>query len=174
MRKFEEELKGGHPNSLGNTIKVVQEVLEDHHLFDALFNCYFSTDEVVRLRTSNAMKRIAQEQKLLLVPYIDQLLTKVAVIQQASAQWTLAQLFDVLEKELSVEQKEQAKNVLKKNLAQHQDWIVLNQTMATLTKWAIKDDVLMEWMLAHLKRLSTDERKSVARRAEKMLLRLKK
>ena len=30
-----------------------------------------SDDEVVRLRTSNAMKRVARENKALLVPYLD-------------------------------------------------------------------------------------------------------
>ena len=61
MRNFEERLTGGHPNSLGNTIEVVEEVLQHHEAFDELFNCYFSTDEVVRLRVSNAMRRVYKE-----------------------------------------------------------------------------------------------------------------
>ncbi len=56
MKNFENRLKGRHPNSLGNTIEIVEEVLADYKLFDELFNCYFSEDETVRLRTSNAMK----------------------------------------------------------------------------------------------------------------------
>jgi len=58
MNDFEKRLKGGHPNSLGNTIEVVEEVLAKNDLFNELFNCYFSNDEVVRLRTSNAMNFI--------------------------------------------------------------------------------------------------------------------
>lgn len=55
MKNFEQRLKGGHLNSLGNTIEIVEEVLAENELFNELFNCYFSDDELVRLRTSNAM-----------------------------------------------------------------------------------------------------------------------
>ena len=57
---FEHMLSGGHPNSLGNTVEVVEIVLSDRFLLENLYNCYLSQDEVVRLRTSNAMKRICQ------------------------------------------------------------------------------------------------------------------
>ncbi|MEL6303912.1 MAG: hypothetical protein AAFQ20_03895, partial [Bacteroidota bacterium] len=105
---FEQRLTGGHPNSLGNTVSVVAEVLETPSHFDAFFRCYFSEDEVVRLRVSNGMKRIAKEKPELLVPYLDRFLTEIAVIPQASTQWTLSQLFLMLEHRLSDSQKEQA------------------------------------------------------------------
>ncbi|GAB4243341.1 MAG: hypothetical protein Tsb0034_21160 [Ekhidna sp.] len=57
MKNFEARLSGGHPNSLGNTIEVVDAVLADPSNFEELFDCYQSDDEVVRLRVSNAMKR---------------------------------------------------------------------------------------------------------------------
>ena len=59
---FAAMLTGGHPNSLGRTIEVVDAVLADRSKLEELYSCYFSADEVVRLRTSNAMKRIAREQ----------------------------------------------------------------------------------------------------------------
>ncbi|WP_272149171.1 hypothetical protein [Tenacibaculum aiptasiae] len=80
MKNFEERLKGGHPNSLGNTVEIVEEVLAENELFNELFNCYHSNDEVVRLRTSNAMKRICKAKKILLIPYIDLFLTDIAQI----------------------------------------------------------------------------------------------
>lgn len=169
MRDFEQRLTGGHPNSLGNTLEVVEEVFEDHSLFDELFNCYFSNDEVVRLRTSNAVKRVCKAQKHVLIPYIDRLLTEIAVIDQASTQWTLANLFDLLSKEMSSAQKDRAEEIMKNNLANHQDWIVLNNSMETLGKWSKKDETLKAWLLPHLKRLSADDRKSVAGRADKLL-----
>jgi len=164
---FEAQLSGGHPNSLGNTVAVVQTVLQEPKKFDALFQCYFSNNEIVRLRVSNAMKRIAKENKSLLIPYIDKLLTQIANIDQASTQWTLAQLFDTLHKELSPQQKEQAQAIMQRNLAQHQDWIVLNQTMNTLGKWAKKNADLKSWLTLHLERLAADERKSVSKTAQK-------
>lgn len=169
MKDFESRLKGGHPNSLGNTVEVVEAVLADNDLFDELFHCYFSTDEVVRLRTSNAMKRICKAKKPILVPYMDRFLTDIAEIDQASTQWTLAQLFGMLEPEMTERQIGQAKKIMKNNLAHHGDWIVLNQTMDTLTGWSEKDTDLKTWILPHLERLSSDERKSVSGRAKKMI-----
>lgn len=174
MKGFEEKLTGGHPNSLGNTLEVVDEVLADNTLFDELFHCYFSTDDVVHLRTSNAMKRIGKENKALLVHYIDRFLTDIASIDQASTQWTLAQLFDLLNKELTPEQKAQATVIMKRNVAEHTDWIVLAQTMDTLAKWAKKDPDLKEWLLPQLERHTGDSRKSVASKATKMIQQLNK
>ena len=166
---IEERLTGGHPNSLGNTIEVVEEVLQNPSLFEEFFNCYFSTDEVVRLRVSNGIKRICKADKSLVLPYVDRLLNEIAKINQASTQWTLAQLFLMLEKDLSESQKSKAKEILRNNLATHSDWIVLNQTIETLGKWSVKDEALKAWLLPHLKRLSKDERKSVAKRTLKTL-----
>ena len=172
MKNFEERLKGGHPNSLGNTVEVVDEVLAENQLFNELFNCYFSNDEIVRLRTSNAMKRICKANKSILIPYIDRFLTDIAKIDQASTQWTLSQLFGMLDKDMTKKQIEQAKNIMKNNLSNHTDWIVLNQTMDTLTKWAKKDEDLKDWINPHLERLTADERKSVSGRAKKMIEKL--
>lgn len=173
MRNFEERLKGGHPNSLGNTVEIVDEVLVENALFDELFNCYFSTDEVVRLRTSNAMKRICKEKDSILVPYVDRFLNEISKINQASTQWTLAQLFGMLEKKMTDAQIEKAKSILKVNLANHNDWIVLNQTMEVLTNLAKQDLALKNWMMPQLERLSVDKRKSVAAKAFKMSAKLK-
>ena len=172
MQNFEQQLTGGHPNSLGNTIAVVDAVLANPNLFDELFHCYFSTDEVVRLRTSNAMKRIAKANKPLLVPYLGRLIEEIAQINQASTQWTLAQLFDWYAKELTEAQHTAATAIMKHNLANHTDWIVLNNTMEALAKWAKADADLRQWVLPHLETHSADARKSVASRAKKLLTRL--
>ena len=174
MKNFEERLKGGHPNSLGNTIEVVDEVLAENELFNELFNCYFSNDEVVRLRTSNAMKRICKAKKSILMPYIDRFLTDIAKIDQASTQWTIAQLFGMLQKDMDDNQIKQARRIMENNLENHNDWIVLNQTMDTLTNWAIKDAELKDWLKPHLQRLREDKRKSVSGSAKKMIEKLEK
>lgn len=168
MKNFEKRLKGGHPNSLGNSLEVVDEVFADHSCFDELFNCYFSTDGIVRLRTSNAIKRVCKEEKQLLVPYINRFLTEISKIDQASTQWTLSQLFDMLEKHMSNPQILQAKTIMKNNLENHNDWIVLNATMDTLAKWSKKDVELRNWLIPNLKRISKDERKSVSGKAKKL------
>ncbi|MEL6751864.1 MAG: hypothetical protein AAFO70_07265, partial [Pseudomonadota bacterium] len=92
---FEQMLTGGHPNSLGRTLEVVDIVLADRPRQADLYRCYFSHDEIVRLRTSNAMKRVTIEHPSWTMDFMDGLQNDVAAIDQASTQWTLALLFDL-------------------------------------------------------------------------------
>ena len=55
---FEGMLTGGHHNSLGRTVEVAEQVLAQPNCLEALFSCYNSDDDVVRLRTSSAIKRV--------------------------------------------------------------------------------------------------------------------
>lgn len=167
-------LTGGHPNSLGRTIEVVEQVLADPGRFEELFRCYSSEDAVVRLRTSNAMKRIEAENHALLVPYIDRFIDEIGELDQASAQWTIAQLFERLSGDMDERQRAAALKIMKRNLAEHDDWIVLNATMATLAEWARDDRDLTIWLKPHLERLLSDSRKSVASRATTTLRSLKR
>ena len=169
QKSFEIMLTGGHPNSLGRTVVVVAMVLADRARLGELYACYQSADAVVRLRTSNALKRISRERPEWLVPLMDGFLTEIAALDQASAQWTLADLFETLAPLMTPTQCQQAEAVLKRNLAQHTDWIVLNQTMKTLGAWAKQDAELKAWLLPHLQRLGGDGRKSVAKTAVKTL-----
>ena len=162
-------LTGGHPNSLGNTIEVVDTVLAHSEKLEELYACYFSSDETVRLRTSNALKRVSKERPEGLIPYIDGLLRDVSQIEQASTKWTLANLFETLAPYMSGEQKARAKDVLKENLASHDDWIVLKNTSQTLGEWAKEDADLRGWLVPHLERLSKDNRKTVSKTAAKYL-----
>jgi hypothetical protein len=165
---FEEMLTGGHPNSLGRTIEVVNIVLSNSARLSNLYNCYFSVDEIVRLRTSNAIKRISLENPGWLIPYIDKLISEISKINQPSVQWTLANLFQTLSVFMSETQKASAKKIIRNNLENYTDLIVINNAMDTLSKWAIKDSDLKEWLLPHLERLARDPRKSAAGRAMKI------
>lgn len=172
MQNYEQKLTWGHPNSLWNTVEVVEEVLNNSEYFNELFECYFSKDEVVRLRVSNAMKRIAKASPEIIVPYLNRFIDEISLIDQASTQWTFAQIFLILEKFVTDEQKQKAKKIIQKNLENSDDWIVLNASMETLWKWAKKNDKLRNWLLPILKKLQDDERKSVAGRAKKILEKL--
>lgn len=166
---FEAMLTGGHPNSLGRTLEVVDCVLADRRQLHELYCCYDSDDEVVRLRTSNAIKRICKEKPDWLVPYIDKLINRTSLIDQASTQWTLATLFQLLQSSMNQSQRIKAIGVLKRNLESHDDWIVLNNTMQVLAEWDESDNELMTWLKPQLQRLHVDKRKSVSRRAGKLL-----
>lgn len=170
--RFEDMLTGGHPNSLGRTVEVVETVLHIPDRMEELFGCYQSDDEVVRLRTSSAIKRIEAERRALVLPLVDRLIGEIGQLDQASAQWTLATLFGRMKEDLSAKQHAGALSIMKRNLANHQDWIVLNTTMEVLTAWSADDESLRGWIRPHLERLRDDPRKSVSSRAAKMLARL--
>ena len=166
---FEDMLTGGHPNSLGRTVEVVDIILADPGRFSDLYACYSSKDEVVRLRVSNAMRRVQAEKPELLIPYIDRLISQIGNLNQPSAQWTLPKLFEAALPQMSDAQKKGALAIVMRNLAEHDDWIVLNNSIEYLTNRAQTDQTLKTWLYPHLNRLKNETRKSVASRAKKAL-----
>jgi hypothetical protein len=172
MEDFETALSGGHPNSLGRTIEVVDAVLADRSLLGDLYQCYFSSDEVVRLRVASAMKRMAIAEPGWVMDYMDGLQSDIAAIDQPSVQWTLALIFDATVDHLSAAQRRRAVEIMKQNIAHRDDWIVLNNSMKVLGRWAMDDTALAEWLRPHAKRLKDDRRTSVASSARKLLERI--
>ena len=70
---------------------------------------------------------------------------------------------------LSSEQRLRAIDVMKSNLSHHTDWIVLNNSMKVLGRWAKDDPALAAWLRPHAVRLADDDRRSVAGNARKLL-----
>jgi len=169
LTSFENALTGGHPNSLGNTILIVEEILKNNDRIQELFDCYFSKDEIVRLRVSNAFKRIAKEKPELVVAFLDQFISTISKINQASTQWTFAQLFMILDKFVNEKQRLEVVRILKNNLINCNDWIVLNFTMEALVGYSKVYSELKPWLKPILEKLAKDSRKSVANRATKYL-----
>lgn len=172
VEPFQAMLSGGHPNSLGRTVEVVEAVLADRARLAELYECYFSSDEVVRLRVSSAMKRVTTAHPDWTMDYMDRLQDQVAGIDQASTQWTLALLFDLTRALLSPPQRTRAVEIMQRNLAGHHDWIVLNTSMRVLGSWAEDDADLRQWLRPHARRLADDPRRSVASTARRLLERL--
>ncbi|NND75019.1 MAG: hypothetical protein HKN44_08435, partial [Ilumatobacter sp.] len=150
-------------------VEVVDAVLADRRKLAQLYACYFSDDEVVRLRVSSAMKRVTTAHPGWTMELIDGLQSEVASIDQASTQWTLALLFDLTRDLQTPEQRARSVEIMQHNLAHHDDWIVLNNTMQVLHDWSLDDAALAAWLGPHLQRLTQDRRSSVARRATKLL-----
>ncbi|MBW4438175.1 MAG: hypothetical protein KME04_13630 [Pleurocapsa minor GSE-CHR-MK-17-07R] len=168
MEPFERMLMGGHPNSLGRTLEVVDIIRANPAELEQLYQCYFSSDEVVRLRVSNAFKRISREHPDWLLPYIDRFIAEIARIDQASTRWTLAQIFHELDGLLTPQQRAGAIAVVQRNLTESDDWIVVNQSLTALGHWARSDATVKAWLLPHLERFLADPRKSVVGTASKV------
>ncbi len=167
--QLETMLTGGHPNSLGRTEEVVDLVLADRRKLADLIECYSSADVVVRLRVSSAMKRVTIAHPEWTMDFMDQLQADVAAIDQASTQWTLALIFDLTRDLLTGEQRSRAVEIMQGNIAEQDDWIVLNNSMKVLGAWANGDEGLQSWLRPHARRLAEDSRKSVASNARKLL-----
>jgi hypothetical protein len=171
INKYEEMLMGGHPNSLGETLEVVDDVLKSEKNLQDLVDCWKSEDEVVRLRVQNAVKRVAQEKPEWVAKYIPDFLSWISEIDQASTRWGLSTLFMWLDEYLDEAQQKQALKIMKDNLF-YDDWIVQNTTAESLTYYAKKDSKLKTWLIPNLRKLQKSRHKSVRKRAEKYLQQL--
>ena len=125
---FEQSLKGGHPNSLGNTLEVVDVVLGNTDKMEDLLLCYQSDDETVRLRTSNAFKRIFRAKPELFNKWKQRFIKEVAEIDQPSAKWTTIQILNELFDQLDEKEKTQSVEICLRYLRNEEDWIVINQS----------------------------------------------
>ena len=171
--KFETMLSGGHHNSLGRTLEVVDIILNDEDSLNYLFECYSSSDSTVRLRVSNAFKRIFRQNPNWFAVYVDKFQFLIPTLNQPSAEWTLAQLHLEFCDLLTEEQKTTAINISKEQLKKSKDWIVLIQTMNFLENLAKEDEALRHWLLIKLDLISKDKRKSVSKKAKEIFQSLK-
>jgi hypothetical protein len=169
---FADMLAGGHPNSLGRTVEVVAVVLADRTQFERLYQCYSDQDEVVRLRTSSAMKRLWRADPDWFAAHIERFISEIAYIDQPSARWTMAQMVAELDGYLTDDQRMRAVAMLRRNLAESRDWIVIIQSLRTLAMWAKEDAELCDWLIPQLMHFSNDPRRSVSGNARKLLLAL--
>ena len=166
---FENMLGGGHPNSLGRTVEVVEIILNNKEKMSELFECYSSDDETVRLRVSSAFKRIFRQNRHWFIEYIDRFQQLIPTLKQPSAEWTLAQLHLEMEDLLSEEQIRNAIEITKLQLIESEDWIVIIQSLNFLQHIAKKDDLLKNWLIDRLTVIAKDKRKSVKKRAKTIL-----
>ena len=166
---FEDTLTGGHHNSLGNTLVVADQVNADRSLLPELIATYASDDEVVRLRVSSALKRVAWEHPEWIQAEIGAIMNWVERLKQPSAQWSVGQMLLAIGPLLSESERERSIALMKTHIEESGDWIVLNHTMETLAQWAHHDPNLEAWLVPHLARFAEDSRKSVAKRAQRLL-----
>lgn len=171
--RFENMLRGGRRNSLGRTLEVVDIVIHDKQALADLFACYHSGDSTVRLRVSNALKRIFRQHPGWFTEYVDAFQALIPTLHQPSAEWTLAQLHTQFFDALTVEQKKVAVEISKKQLEHSNDWIVMIQTISFLEKVAKADKRLIDWLVKRLERISNDERKAVRVKALRTITSLK-
>lgn len=160
-------LTGGDPRALKNCDEVVDLVLRSPERTGELFDSVFSTDEIVRMRASDALEKVCAERPDLVQPFVGRVLDDMAAVDQPSVQWHLAQI--VARLTLTDEQQAQAVETLHHNLLTYDDWILTNLTLASLAELARSDPTLRPGLLTVLRRHAGDRHKSVANRVDKLL-----
>ncbi len=160
-------LTGGNPRSLERTEEAVTLVLGNRTRLHELYGCLLEEDEILRMRASDAFEKVCRQRPEWVQAYVPQLLTEVALIDQPSVQWHLAQILG--EVELTPKQRAAARSILKRNLTEKKDWIVVNYSMETLAKLSKDDGQLRTEVLVILKGLLSDPHKSIATRAHKLI-----
>jgi len=166
-RSYELELLGGHPNSLGRTPEVVAAVLADQTLLERLFATLASDDAVVRMRAGDALEKVCRQQPAWFEQRIERVFGEMAAIDQLSIQWHVVQILGEIR--LTAAQRRRAVALAQRLLTTASDWIVLNTTMQQLFAWSRDDPALAAWLAPQLTRLAGDPRRSVARRATRLL-----
>lgn len=169
MNEFAELFtEGGHKNSLGRAAEVLQAVLADSSRLDELYACILHEDAWVRMRAIDTFEKVGREHPDWLKPYLNQLLTEVAEIDQPSIQWHLAEIF--AEVELKDIQRAQAIKLMKANIKNIDvDWIVSANTMKTLVSF-VEDGYMPANEIAPLLELQrSHSSQAVRKRADKLL-----
>ena len=172
QERFVDMLRGER-NELGRTLDVVERVEASPERLDELQRCFFQPDEWVRLRASSATKRLWRTHPEWLEPYIESWVSDVSRIEQASVNWTFAQMCLELSDRLAIAQRAVATERMKGYLEHSDDWIVKKSSIATLAAWAEDDRRLANWLQPQLEKLADDPRKSVASQAKKALAKLR-
>lgn len=160
-------LSGGNPRKLERAAEVYELVMKNQAKFNELFECMFSNDEIVRLRASDTVEKIAREKPAWLIPYKQKLFNKMPKVRQPSVQWHLAQIF--MEIELSEAETKQAIKILQDNIKTLPDWIVINFSIEALAYFTRKNLFEKPDLVKVLNQTSKDPHKSVAARSQKYL-----
>lgn len=137
-----------------------------------LFECLFSGDEIVRMRAADALEKVCRENPDIVAPFGDRLIEEISKINQPSVQWHLAEILRQIP--LTNKQRLDAVKLMKRNLAESTDWIVLNQSVETLASFAKDDPTLKQYLVPILESYRSGQYKSLAARARRLLKSLSK
>ena len=92
MKSISDLLSGNDRRSIGKSDDVVALVVKNEKLFDELFNCLYSNNEVIRMRAADAIQKIVELKPDIIKKYKHEILNDIAKIDQQEIRWHVAQL----------------------------------------------------------------------------------
>ena len=166
-----QKLGGGNRRSIGQSERVVEEILAQPERFGELFECMLHSDPLVRMRAVDAAEKITARRPDLLQPYKDRLLSQVAQVPQQEVRWHVAQMFSRLE--LTSEERRVVVDILY-DFMHEKSKIVKTFSMQALADIADQDDALYPEILSRLEIYTSQGSPAMKSRGMKLLAKLKK
>jgi len=83
MNSIHERLEGGDLRSIGGADVVLEYLYKDTSLFDKIFECLYSDNPVVKMRSADVIEKFTLRHSVYLQPYKDKLLRGNALIVAA-------------------------------------------------------------------------------------------
>ena len=161
-------LAGGDLRSIGRSNEVVLLVLEETVLFKDLFQGFYSTDPLIRMRTSDAIEKISQGRADLLDAYKNEVLALAEGADQKEMRWHFAQIMPRLT--LTKLERARAFSIIEGYLTS-QSAIVQACSLECLYDLGEKDMTLRKKAVEHLQQGLASSFKAVRARSQKILSR---
>jgi hypothetical protein len=162
-------LAGGDRRSIGRSNSVVNEVLDNASLFEALFAGLSHDDPLIRMRAADAIEKISVRRPEWLKPYKKKLLAIAAITDQQEVRWHIAQMLPRLA--LTRTEKYEAIEVLRRYLGDSSS-IVRTFSLQALTDLSDHDANLRQEVMSLLRSALRTGTPAMKSRARKLLKRL--
>ncbi|HEY0701489.1 MAG TPA: hypothetical protein VGD60_01870 [Candidatus Acidoferrales bacterium] len=169
MHAILKKLTGGTRRSIGRANEVAAEVLAHPRLFRHLFAGLTSADEVLRMRSADAIEKITIQRPDLLAPFKKKFLAIANETQQQELRWHAAIILPRLK--LTAGERAAAVEILFDNL-QDQSSIVKTWSMQALADFAGSDPQLKSKIRPLLEELTQIGTPAMRARGRKILRKL--
>ena len=163
------KLQGGDMRSIGRANEVVADVLQDRDLFEHVFRGMLSEDPIVRMRAADVVEKVSAVYPECLQPYKEDLLRRVAIVDQQEVRWHVAQMLPRLK--LDAKERAIAVDILLGYL-EDKSKIVKTFAMQALAEFAVADECLRATVVPILQELTETGSPAMASRGRKLLQQL--
>ena len=164
-----QRLTGDDRRSIGAANEIVDDILADLVLFDAVFEGLLNEDPVVRMRAADVAEKVSAVHPECLDPFKAMLLGPVAAIEQQEVRWHVAQMLPRLQ--LSAEERVVAVDILMGYLKDASK-IVKAFAMQALAEFTLADEQLRPQVVPLLQELTKTGSPAMRSRGRKLLVAL--
>ncbi len=134
------KLTGGDLRSIGRADEVAQDVLDNPELFSNVFEGMNNDDPRIRMRSADALQKVAEKHPEYLQPHKKQLLDEISKIDQQEVQWHVAQMLSYLD--YQSEEIPKAVDILMEYINKSDSNIVIVNSLQALADLVEKDQSL--------------------------------